>query len=82
MSQAGEAIQRIKPVFMMSPLSVAVHLPPELPRFDMVIFDEASQIKPEDALCAIARAKQCIVVGDTGHAGGFESGCCTNQRCE
>ncbi len=65
MLQAGEAVQKIKPVFLMSPLSVAIHLPPEMPIFDMVIFDEASQIKPEDALCAIARAKQCIVVGDT-----------------
>ena len=65
MGRAGEAIQRAKPVFMMSPLSVAVHLPPELPSFDMVIFDEASQIKPEDALCAVIRGKQTIVVGDT-----------------
>ena len=65
MERAGEAIQRIKPVFMMSPLSVAIHLPPSLPMFDLVIFDEASQVKPEDALCAIARAKQCIVVGDS-----------------
>jgi len=65
MAQAGEAIQRIKPVFMMSPLTVALHLPPELPPFDLVIFDEASQIKPEDALCSIIRAKQAVVVGDT-----------------
>jgi len=65
MSRAGEAVMKIKPVFMMSPLSVAIHLPPELPAFDLVIFDEASQVRPEDALCAIARAKQCIVVGDT-----------------
>lgn len=65
MARAGEAIQRIKPVFMMSPLSVAIHLPPELPLFDMVIFDEASQIKPEDSLSAIIRARQAIVVGDT-----------------
>jgi very-short-patch-repair endonuclease len=65
MGRAGEAIQRAKPVFMMSPLSVAVHLPPELPPFDMVIFDEASQVKPEDALCAVIRGKQIIVVGDT-----------------
>lgn len=65
MSRAGEAIQRIKPVFMMSPLSVAIHLPPELPPFDLVVFDEASQIKPEDALSSIIRARQTIVVGDT-----------------
>lgn len=65
MARSGAAIQRIKPVFMMSPLSVAIHLPPELPPFDLVIFDEASQVKPEDALSAIIRAKQAIVVGDT-----------------
>lgn len=65
MSHAGEAVQRIKPVFMMSPLTVAIHLPPSMPPFDMVVFDEASQVKPEDALCAISRAKQCVVVGDT-----------------
>jgi very-short-patch-repair endonuclease/DNA polymerase III delta prime subunit len=65
MARAGEAIQRIKPVFMMSPLSVAVHLPPEMPPFDLVVFDEASQVKPEDALSSIVRARQTIVVGDT-----------------
>ncbi|MBS1716825.1 MAG: DUF3320 domain-containing protein [Armatimonadetes bacterium] len=65
MTRSGEAVQRIKPVFMMSPLSVAIHLPPEMPSFDVVIFDEASQVKPEDALCSIIRAKQTVVVGDT-----------------
>ncbi|MCC2671795.1 MAG: hypothetical protein K0Q72_4266, partial [Armatimonadetes bacterium] len=65
LQRAGEAVTRIKPVFMMSPLSTAVHLPPELPPFDMVIFDEASQVRPEDALCAIVRGRQTIVVGDT-----------------
>ncbi|MFN3651496.1 MAG: DUF3320 domain-containing protein [Armatimonadota bacterium] len=65
MARAGEAVMHLKPVFMMSPLSAAVHLPPEAPPFDLVIFDEASQVRPEDALCAILRAKQTIVVGDT-----------------
>lgn len=65
MQRAGEAVQRTKPVFMMSPLSVAIHLPPELPQFDIVVFDEASQIKPEDALSSIIRGKQVVVVGDT-----------------
>ncbi|MFQ3678518.1 MAG: DUF3320 domain-containing protein, partial [Fimbriimonadaceae bacterium] len=65
MERAGEAVQRIKPVFMMSPLSVAIHLPPEMPPFDLVIFDEASQIRPEDALCSIIRGRQIVVVGDT-----------------
>ena len=65
MSESGDAIQAIKPVFMMSPLSVAMYLPPEGPRFDLVIFDEASQIKPSDAFGAVLRAKQAIVVGDS-----------------
>jgi very-short-patch-repair endonuclease len=65
MSKAPLAIQAIKPVFLMSPMSVAMYLPPEGPAFDVVIFDEASQIKPEDAIGSIVRAKQMIVVGDS-----------------
>lgn len=64
MSEAGTAIQAIKPIFMMSPLSVAVYLPRGAISFDMVIFDEASQIRPADALGAILRGRQTIVVGD------------------
>lgn len=62
---SAELIMRIKPVAMMSPISVATFLPLIPNMFDVVIFDEASQIKPEDALSAIIRAKQAIVVGDT-----------------
>jgi very-short-patch-repair endonuclease len=62
--EAGQAIQQIKPVFMMSPLSIANFLPPGSIEFDMVIFDEASQVRPIDAIGAILRAKQLIVVGD------------------
>ena len=65
MERAGEAIQAIKPVFLMSPLSIATVLPADGPRFDVVIFDEASQVKPEDAFGAILRASQTIVVGDS-----------------
>lgn len=65
LERAGEAVTHIKPVFMMSPLSTAIHLPPEMPPFDLVIFDEASQVRPEDALSAIIRGRQTIVVGDT-----------------
>ena len=50
---------------MMSPLSVAYFLEAGLYNFDMVIFDEASQIFPEDAIGAIYRAKQVIIAGDT-----------------
>lgn len=54
----------LKPCFMMSPLSVAQYLPPGSIEFDLVIMDEASQIKPEDALGTAIRAKQLVVVGD------------------
>lgn len=61
---AGEAVQAIKPVFMMSPLSVAQFLEPGAVEFDLLVIDEASQIEPVDALGAIARCKQLVVVGD------------------
>lgn len=63
--EAGIAIQAIKPVFMMSPLSIANFLPPGSVEFDLVIFDEASQVRPVEALGAILRGKQLVVVGDT-----------------
>lgn len=62
--QTGEAIQRIKPVMLMSPISVAQFLPPGTIEFDLLVIDEASQVRPEDALGAIARARQIVVVGD------------------
>lgn len=65
MLEAGRAVQAIKPVFMMSPLSVASFLPPGAVEFDLVIFDEASQVKPVDALGAVARGRQLVVVGDS-----------------
>jgi len=54
----------LKPCLMMSPLSVSQFLPPESGMFDLVIFDEASQIRPQDAIGAIYRGKQVIVAGD------------------
>lgn len=65
MERAGRAIQQFKPVFMMSPMSIANFLPPGKLEFDLVIFDEASQVKAVDALGAIMRGQQVIVVGDT-----------------
>ncbi len=64
MNRAGSAIAAMKPCYMMGPMSVAQYLKPGQVEFDVVIMDEASQIKPEDALGAIARAKQLVVVGD------------------
>ncbi len=64
MEKAAPAVQALKPVFMMSPLSVAQFLAPGLFDFDLLVMDEASQIQPVDALGAVARAKQVVVVGD------------------
>jgi len=64
-SEAGAAIQAIKPVIMMSPMSIANFFAPGSIEFDLVIFDEASQVRPVEALGAIARAKQLVVVGDS-----------------
>lgn len=55
---------RLAPCLLMSPLSVAQYLPAEHDGFDVVIMDEASQITTWDAIGAIARGKQTIIVGD------------------
>ena len=62
--RAGAALQALKPCFMMGPLSVAQYLEPGTVHFDLIVMDEASQLRPEDALGAIARGKQLVVVGD------------------
>jgi very-short-patch-repair endonuclease len=64
MKRAGRATQCLKPCFMMSPLAVAQFLPPGAVQFDLVVMDEASQVKPEDALGALARARRVVIVGD------------------
>jgi superfamily I DNA and/or RNA helicase/very-short-patch-repair endonuclease len=58
-------IKSIKPCFMMSPLSVAQFVDSTSEPFDLVIFDEASQITSEDAVGSIVRGRQLAVVGDT-----------------
>ena len=58
-------ITTLRPCFMMSPLSVSVFLEAQSYNFDLVIFDEASQVHTEDAIGAIMRGKQTIIVGDT-----------------
>jgi len=62
--RAGDAMLGYKPCFMMSPMAVAKYLPPGKLQFDLVIMDEASQVKPEYALSCFARGKQAVVVGD------------------
>ena len=61
----GSVVQNIKPCFLMSPLSVSTFLTPNSVHFNTVVFDEASQVFPQDALGAIYRADQLIVVGDS-----------------
>jgi len=57
-------LPRIAPCMLMSPMSVAQYLSTNPVDFDLVIFDEASQIPPWNALGSISRADQCVVVGD------------------
>lgn len=64
LNAAPFGIQDIKPVFIMTPTSVATYLEPGIFEFDMVIFDEASKLCVADTLSALMRAKQAVVVGD------------------
>lgn len=63
-SQMPGLLRALKPCLLMSPLSVSQFLDPQLNHFDVVIFDEASQIPTHDAICAIYRADQVVVCGD------------------
>jgi very-short-patch-repair endonuclease len=63
-SRMPKALRRLTPCLMMSPLSVAQYLPADAEPFDLVIFDEASQITTWDAIGAVGRGRQVIVVGD------------------
>ncbi len=63
-AEMGPALTTLAPCLLMSPLSVAQYLPPDAEPFDLVIFDEASQITPWDAVGAIARGRQVVVAGD------------------
>lgn len=65
MEQAGDALTTLMPCFMMGPISVAQHLPIGRVKFDLLVIDEASQMLPEDAIGAAARARQVVVIGDS-----------------
>lgn len=60
----GNVIKKLTPCMLMSPLSVAQYIDLDFPKFDVVIFDEASQIKTSTAVGAMSRAENCIIVGD------------------
>ena len=63
-SDANEIMTSLKPVWLMSPLSVSDTMPIDISLFDVVIFDEASQITVEEGVPALFRTKQTIIVGD------------------
>jgi very-short-patch-repair endonuclease len=63
--RAAKALKEIKPCWMMSPTAVSQYIADEKVTFDLCILDEASQMTPENAIPALARCKQIIIVGDT-----------------
>ena len=65
MAEGAPAIAALKPIVLASPLSATTLLPPEFPPFDLVVFDEASQVPVWDAACAISRGKASVIVGDS-----------------
>ena len=62
--QIPTLLPRLAPCMLMSPISVAQYFDVDLNHFDLVIFDEASQLPTCEAISALARAKQAIIVGD------------------
>jgi DNA polymerase III delta prime subunit len=62
--ESGLVLKAIKPVWLMSPYSVSDSLPLDDEHFDVVIFDEASQITLEEGVPALYRSRQTIIVGD------------------
>jgi very-short-patch-repair endonuclease len=62
--RAGNALQTLKPVWMMSPASAAQYIRPGSLQFDLIVMDEASQMRPEYAISSVLRGKQFVVVGD------------------
>ena len=62
--RSSQALLDIMPCFMMSPLTVSQYLPLGKIKFDVLIMDEASQLRPEDSIGALFRANQVVIVGD------------------
>ncbi|WP_375513258.1 DUF4011 domain-containing protein [uncultured Nostoc sp.] len=60
----AQLVTILKPCWLMSPLGVSQYVDAEAVQFDVVVFDEASQVRTENAVSSIMRAKQLIVVGD------------------
>jgi len=65
LAQYGELITQVMPCVLVSPDSVARFFPAKAAQFDLVVFDEASQIRVADAVGALGRARAAVVVGDS-----------------
>jgi very-short-patch-repair endonuclease len=64
-AEAPDVLLALRPCWMASPLSVSQLIPGERPLFDLVIFDEASQVLPEDAVTSLLRGRQAVIAGDS-----------------
>ncbi len=62
--QIPTLLSRMCPCMLMSPISVAQYIDPDADKFDLVVFDEASQMPTYEAAGAIARGKNIVIVGD------------------
>lgn len=62
--RAPDVLTALRPCWVMSPLMVSQLIPSERPHFDIVVFDEASQVRPVDALSSMIRGRQLVVAGD------------------
>jgi very-short-patch-repair endonuclease len=65
LAETSSLVARLKPCFLMSPMSVASYLDLRTTKFDIVVFDEASQIPTHDAIGVLARGESAVVVGDS-----------------
>ena len=63
-AQMPNLLIQLKPCLLMSPMSISQFLDPERIHFDLIIFDEASQVRSEDAVGAIYRGNQLVLCGD------------------
>ena len=62
--KSSQALLDMKPCFIMSPTVLSELVVAQEDFFDLLIIDEASQMRMEDSICALARSKQCVIVGD------------------
>jgi len=64
LADAPDVLLALRPCWMASPLAVSQLIPGDRPLFDVVIFDEASQVLPQDAVTSLLRGRQAVVAGD------------------